>query len=167
MRILGIDPGLQATGYGVVDVEPDGRMVCRAAGVIKPDSKEMAARVLQIHDQLEGVLHEFIPDCMAVEDLYTVYEHPRTAILMGHARGVIFLAAAERAVPVTSYSPAEVKRAVTGNGRASKMQVQSMIFRLLHLPETPLPDHVTDALALALCHMTRAQVAARSGIVRK
>jgi crossover junction endodeoxyribonuclease RuvC len=155
MRILGIDPGLQATGYGVVDLTDQFTLECVAAGVIRSTGTDMAPRLLQIHAALTEVLHECIPDAMAVEDLYTTYEHPKTAILMGHARGVIFLAAAQRAVPVTSYTPSDVKRAVTGNGRAGKDQVQAMVQRMLRLPSDPMPDHVSDALALALCHASR------------
>jgi len=155
MRILGIDPGLVATGYGIVEVSDGYRLDCRAAGVIRPDSKEMAARLLQIHTQVTNILHEFIPDALAIEDLFATYEHPKTAILMGHARGVVCLAAAQRAVPVINYASTELKRAVTGHGRASKQQVQAMVQRLLRLPEAPTPDHVSDALALAVCHAYR------------
>jgi len=155
MRILGIDPGLIATGYGIVEVSEHYRLDCRAAGVIRPDSKELVARLLQIHEQVMHILHEFVPDALAIEDLYATYEHPKTAILMGHARGVVCLAAAQRAVPVINYASTELKRAVTGYGRASKQQVQAMVQRLLRLPEAPAPDHVSDALALAVCHAYR------------
>jgi len=155
MRILGIDPGLIATGYGVVEVSEHYRLDCLAAGVIRPDSKDLTARLLQIHEQVTKILHEFIPDALAIEDLFTTYEHPKTAVLMGHARGVVVLAAAQRAVPVINYAPTELKRAVTGHGRASKQQVQAMVQRLLRLSEAPTPDHVSDALALAVCHAYR------------
>jgi crossover junction endodeoxyribonuclease RuvC len=155
MRILGIDPGLIATGYGIVEVTEGYRLDCRAAGVIRPNSKELVARLLQIHEQVTNILHEFIPDALAIEDLFTTYEHPKTAILMGHARGVVCLAAAQRAVPVINYASTEMKRAVTGHGRASKQQVQAMVQRLLRLSEAPTPDHVSDALALAVCHAYR------------
>lgn len=155
MRILGIDPGLIATGYGVVDVSDTFRLDCLAAGVIKPDSTDLAARLLHIHAQVTALLHEFIPDALAIEDLFTTYAHPKTAILMGHARGVVFLAASQRAVPVFNYAATELKRSVTGHGRASKEQVQAMVQRLLRLPDTPAPDHVSDALALAICHAYR------------
>lgn len=155
MRILGIDPGLIATGYGIVEMTEGYRLDCRAAGVIRPNSKELVARLLQIHEQVTNILHEFIPDALAIEDLFTTYEHPKTAILMGHARGVVCLAAAQRAVPVINYASTEMKRAVTGHGRASKEQVQAMVQRLLRLPEAPTPDHVSDALALAVCHAYR------------
>jgi crossover junction endodeoxyribonuclease RuvC len=155
MRILGIDPGLVATGYGVIDITDGLRLDCRAAGVIRPTGKDLALRLSQIYQQLTEVLQECIPDAMAMEDLFSTYSHPKTAILMGHARGVIYLAAALRAVPVTSYAPTEVKRAVTSNGHASKEQVQQMVQRLLSLPSLPTPDHVSDALAMAITHAFR------------
>ena len=155
MRVLGIDPGLIATGYGIVEVSEQYRLDCRAAGVIKPNSKELTARLIQIYDQVINLLHEFIPDALAIEDLYATYEYPKTAILMGHARGVVCLAATQRGVPVIHYASTELKRAVTGHGRASKEQVQAMVQRLLRLPTVPTPDHVSDALALAICHAYR------------
>ncbi|HEX2949251.1 MAG TPA: crossover junction endodeoxyribonuclease RuvC [Armatimonadota bacterium] len=158
MRIIGIDPGLINTGYGVLEIAEHYRLECLAAGVIHPTSTELSIRLLQIHQQLTEVLHEFIPDTMAMEDLFTTYAHPKTAILMGHARGVIYLAASQRGIPVTNYAPTEVKRAVTSHGRASKEQVQSMVQRLLQLPSLPTPDHVSDALSLAICHAYRERV---------
>ena len=155
MRILGIDPGLVATGYGVVEISAASRLDCLAAGVIRPDSKELTARLLQIHLRVTQILCEFGPDILAIEDLYATYEYPKTAILMGHARGVVCLAAAQRGVAVIHYASTELKRAVTGHGRASKQQVQAMVQRLLRLPEMPAPDHVSDALALAICHAYR------------
>lgn len=164
MRIIGVDPGLINTGYGVIDMSEAGKLSCLAAGVIKPDTKEMAGRMLHIHDKLRDVLHEFIPDAMAVEELYASYAFPKTAILMGHARGVIYLTAAERAVPVIGYASTAIKSAVTGNGHANKSQVQSMVQRILALPNEPIPDHVSDALAMAICHAYRANSAiARRG----
>jgi crossover junction endodeoxyribonuclease RuvC len=155
MRIIGVDPGLIATGYGVIDMEADGRLECCGAGVIRPDNDELYERLFQIHNQLSCILREFSPDALAVEDLYASYEFPKTAILMGHARGVIFLAAAQYGIPVNNYPSTQLKRAVTGHGRASKAQIQAMVQRLLRLPVLPTPDHVSDALALAICHAYR------------
>lgn len=160
MRILGIDPGLVATGYGVIEMSEQNRLECRAAGVIRPSSAELADRLLQIFDQVTNLLREFSPDAMAMEDLYMTYSHPRTAILMGHARGVIFLAGSQYGIPVTNYAPTEVKRAVTSHGRASKEQVQRMVQQLLRLSSLPTPDHVSDALALAITHSYRDRVRA-------
>ncbi len=98
------------------------------------------------------MIDQFHPQAVAVEQLYAHYEHPRTAILMGHARGVIFLAAAQRDLPVVSYNATRIKKTITGNGRASKDQVQRTIQRELGLVLLPEPPDVADALAVALCH---------------
>ena len=152
MRILGIDPGLASTGYGVIDCT-DGRPTLVEGGVITTDKdKPLEERIEQIYRELAELIEEFHPDSMAVEDLYTSYRHPRTAVLMGHARGVMFLAAAQHGTPVAGYSPARLKKAITGNGSASKRQVQLMVQTILGLGKPPTPDHVADALAAALCH---------------
>lgn len=154
-RILGIDPGLQVTGYAVLEVRPRGPHVCEA-GVIRSAEKrattDMAQRVRVLYDGIVEVLDEFRPGVVAVEQLFAHYEHPRTAILMAHARGVVLLAAAQRGVPVLSYNATSIKKTITGNGRASKDQVQRTIQRELGLAELPEPPDVADALAAALCH---------------
>ncbi len=154
-RILGIDPGLQLTGYGVIDPGPQRLTVCEA-GIIrtseKGNSSDLAQRVRSLYDGVLGVIDQFHPQTVAVEQLYAHYDHPRTAILMGHARGVIFLAAAQRNLPVVSYNATRIKKSITGNGRASKDQVQRTIQRELGLLQLPEPPDVADALAVALCH---------------
>ena len=154
-RILGLDPGLQVTGYGVLEVTPSGPRVCDA-GVIRSadgrDPADMARRVKALYDGLCEVLDEWQPSAMAVEQLYAHYEHPRTAILMAHARGAFFLAGAQRNVPVNSYASTKVKKLVTGSGRASKEQMQHAVMRELNLAKLPEPHDVADALAIALCH---------------
>jgi len=154
-RILGIDPGLQITGYGVIDVSSDGPKVCEA-GVIRTnddtEASDLAQRIRSLHEGILEVIDLFRPQAVAVEQLYAHYEHPRTAILMGHARGVIFLAAAQRDLPVFSYNATRIKKSITGNGRASKDQVQRTIQRELGLTHLPEPSDVADALAVALCH---------------
>jgi len=154
MRILGIDPGLQATGYGVVDVAASGapaRLV--EAGVIRTRRADaLPDRLVEIREGLAAVLEEFRPEAVAVEALYAHYKHPRTAILMGHARGVMFLAAAEAGAPVTSYNATMVKKSLTGSGHAGKAQMQRAIQAAFGLPEPPEPADVADALAVALCH---------------
>lgn len=140
------------TGYGLVRIESS---TCRLVegGVIRTVPRApLEARLETLHTGLDAVLREFQPDCMVVEELYSTYAHPRTAILMGHARGVLYLAAAGSGVPVVSYEATLVKKALTGNGRAAKAQVARMVARLLQLAEPPEPADVTDALALALCH---------------
>ena len=152
-RILGIDPGLYVTGYGVLEVGPARPIVCEA-GVIRPPSAkaDMASRVLAVYEGVVEIIEQFMPAAVAVEQLYAHYKHPRTAILMGHARGVIFLAAAQHAVPVVSYYATRIKKTVTGSGRASKEQMQRTIQRELGLAQAPDPPDVADALAAALCH---------------
>ena len=155
MRILGLDPGLQTTGYAVLEIAETGPKV-RDAGVIRSaagrDAPDMAHRILALYDGLCEVLEEWKPAAMAIEQLYAHYEHPRTAILMAHARGAFFLAGAQRDIPVLSYAATKVKKLVTGSGRASKEQMQHAIARELGLKKLPEPHDVADALAVALCH---------------
>jgi crossover junction endodeoxyribonuclease RuvC len=158
-RILGIDPGLAITGYGVLEIAQPRPILCEA-GIIRTaddDATEMATRVLSVYNGLVEVIAQFKPEAMAVEQLYAHYDHPRTAILMGHARGVIFLAAAQVKIPVVSYASTHVKKIVTGNGRASKEQVQRTIQNELGLAAMPEPPDVADALAVALCHYYQRQ----------
>jgi crossover junction endodeoxyribonuclease RuvC len=154
-RILGVDPGLQVTGYGVIESSSHGPIVCEA-GIIRGDegsaAADMAERLRSLYDGLLGVIDQFRPRAVAVEQLYAHYQHPRTAILMGHARGVIFLAAAQRDLPVVGYNATQIKKSITGSGRASKDQVQRAIQRELGLAKVPEPPDVADALAVALCH---------------
>jgi crossover junction endodeoxyribonuclease RuvC len=155
LRILGLDPGLQTTGYGVLEATDRGPRVVDA-GVIRSaegrDPADMARRLKALYDGLCEVLDEWKPSAMAVEQLYAHYEHPRTAILMAHARGVFFLAGAQHNIPVNSYAATKVKKLVTGSGRASKEQMQHAIARELGLAGPPEPHDVADALAIALCH---------------
>lgn len=154
MRVLGIDPGLICTGYGCVEGRGRSARVVEA-GTIRPDKDaDLELRLQSLHSGIAQMLGELRPEATIVEDIYSKYEHPRTAILMGHARGVILLAAAEHSVPVISYAASRVKKALTGNGSASKGQVQYMIASLLGLPEAPSPPDVSDALALAVCHIS-------------
>jgi len=151
-RILGIDPGLNITGYGVIEVTRGTVRVCEA-GVVRGRTKQsLAERLAEIHSGVADVIATLKPEAMALEQLYAHYKHPRTAILMGHARGVICLAAAEQQVPVISYSATQIKKVLTGNGRAPKTQMQLAIRRELGLAEVPEPPDVADALAIALCH---------------
>ncbi len=160
LRILGIDPGLQITGYGVIEKGDEGPTV-NEAGVIRTnhraDASDLAERVRALYDGVSEVIDQFHPQTVAVEQLYAHYQHPRTAILMGHARGVILLAAAQRNLPVLSYNATQIKKTVTGNGRASKDQVQRTIQRELGLAKLPEPPDVADALAVALCHYYQAK----------
>ncbi|MCE5302827.1 MAG: crossover junction endodeoxyribonuclease RuvC [Planctomycetaceae bacterium] len=152
LRILGIDPGLNITGYGVLEVDA-GRLRLCEAGVVRGRSKgSLTRRLVEIHEGVSEVIASLQPSAMAIEELYSHYERPRTAILMGHARGVICLAAAEAGVSVSHYAATQIKRILTGNGRAPKSQMQRAIQRELSLSAAPEPPDVADALAVALCH---------------
>jgi crossover junction endodeoxyribonuclease RuvC len=155
IRILGIDPGLQITGYGVLETGPSGPLV-REAGIIKSRdnrrSLDVAARLHSLYNGIVEVLDQFHPAVMAVEQLFAHYQHPRTAILMAHARAVMLLAAGQRGMPVINYNATLIKKTITGSGRASKDQVQRTIQRELGLANIPEPPDVADALAVALCH---------------
>lgn len=155
-RILGIDPGLQITGYAVLEAAPRSPTVCEAGIIRVPQrSGELAGRILFLYNGIVEVIDQFRPEVVAVEQLYAHYQHPRTAILMAHARGVMFLAAAQRGLPVVSYNATRIKRTVTGSGRASKEQVQRTVQRELGLTKLPEPPDVADALAVSLCHYHR------------
>ncbi|HUV30362.1 MAG TPA: crossover junction endodeoxyribonuclease RuvC [Acidobacteriota bacterium] len=152
MRVLGIDPGLNVTGYGVLDGD-DRQVRLVEAGVVRTDSSApMADRLREIAAQMDQLIGQFRPDAVAVEDLYSHYAHPKTAIIMGHARGVVFLKAGEAGIEVHQYGATRVKKSLTGNGRATKRQMQLMIRSTLGLNTIPEPDDAADALATALCH---------------
>jgi crossover junction endodeoxyribonuclease RuvC len=152
LRILGIDPGLNITGYGVLEAE-NGRLRLCEAGVVRGKSRgSLTKRLVEIHEGVAEVIAGLKPNVMALEELYSHYARPRTAILMGHARGVICLAAAEADVVVCHYSATQIKRILSGSGRAPKTQMQRAIQRELGLPAPPDPPDVADALAVALCH---------------
>jgi crossover junction endodeoxyribonuclease RuvC len=151
-RILGIDPGLNTTGYGVIEISSKGIVLCEAGVVRSRRGGELADRIQEIHAGLSEVIASLKPRVMALEQLYSHYQRPRTAILMGHARGVICLAAAQAKIPLESYSATQVKKILTGNGHAPKLQIQQAVQKELRLPTMPEPADVADALALALCH---------------
>jgi crossover junction endodeoxyribonuclease RuvC len=151
-RILGIDPGLNVTGYGVLELSGGRLRLCEAGIVRGGAGGPLAPRVAAIHAGVAEVITTFKPSVMALEELYSHYARRRTAILMGHARGVICLAAAQAGIPVVHYSATQIKKILTGSGRAPKPQVQRAIQRELGLPSLPDPPDVADALAIALCH---------------
>lgn len=149
--ICGIDPGLGTTGYAVLRYRGEEVSVVDA-GVCRFDkTPPLAQRLVAIEADISGIFLEHHPDLVAVEQLYSHYAHPRTAILMGHARGVVLWAAAKIGIEVRSYAATQVKRYLTGNGRASKGQVQRAVQRTLRLEQVPEPADVSDAIALALC----------------
>lgn len=151
MKILGVDPGLRVSGYGLL--EQVGREVrVLDAGLIRADSdQELSTRLQSIYRDFTDLIAESTPAAVAVEDLYAHYKHPLTAVKMAHARGAILLAAAQNGVEIRSYAATRVKKSLTGNGRAGKQQMQQAITTQLHLPAVPEPPDVADALALALC----------------
>jgi len=152
MRIVCVDPGLNITGYAVVEKQL-GKLKLIEAGMIRGRSRgDLPARLQEIHDGIRDVIESLTPAVLAIEELYSHYDRPRTAILMGHARGVICLAATQAGIPVCSYPSTQVKRMLTGNGRAPKHQMQQAICNEFGLAAPPEPPDVADAMAIALCH---------------
>lgn len=154
MFVLGIDPGLSATGYGVVESGHPPTAVI--AGVIRTDTgASMADRLADLFTELTHVIEDTRPDVVALETVFT-NRNLQTAISVGRASGVAMLAAARAGLPVSEYVPTAVKSAITGDGSASKAQIQQMVARLLRLAEPPRPADAADALAIALCHLRAA-----------
>jgi crossover junction endodeoxyribonuclease RuvC len=155
VTVLGIDPGLANTGYGVV-ARREGRLVALDGGVIRTGTDAPPElRLAKIHEAVDALLAEHDPDAVALEQLY-FGQNVRTAFAVGQARGAVMLAAGRRGVPCSNYTPQQVKGAVCGSGRADKAQVARMVRALLALSEDPAPDHAADALAVAICHVNRA-----------
>ncbi|RKY23823.1 MAG: crossover junction endodeoxyribonuclease RuvC [Planctomycetota bacterium] len=151
MRVLGIDPGLQTCGYACLETAGAGEKLIEA-GVVRTDSGlAIEEKLNRIAADMKSLLEKFSPEVVAVEELYSHYAHPKTAILMGHARGVVLQKCAEAAIKVRSFSATRIKKSVTGNGRASKEQIQRTIQTILSLPNVPEPNDVSDAIAAAMC----------------
>lgn len=155
VRILGVDPGLITTGYGLIDCRNGEPRLIEAGVVRAPTKLPIEDRLNTIFTGLQDLVKEFEPQALALEEVYTHYERPRVAVMMGHARGVICLAGSLNHVPVYSYAPTHIKASLTGNGRATKEQISRMVKLRLNLPSEPKPLDVTDALAVALCHLVR------------
>ncbi len=150
MLVLGLDPGLAITGYGLV-AGAGQELTLVAQGVLRtPAGKPLAERLLQLHRALAALIARYRPDAAAVEELF-FGTNARTAMTVGEARGVLLLALAEAGVPIHGYTPLQVKQAVAGYGAAPKQQVQEMVQALLGLAQTPQPDDAADALAVAIC----------------
>jgi crossover junction endodeoxyribonuclease RuvC len=150
VRILGIDPGTARLGYAILEI--DGNPVALDYGIVETRSTaDMAHRLLDVHESLQQLISNFRPDVMAVEQLFFA-RNVTTALTVGQARGVAMLAAAKAGMPVVEYTPAQVKQAVAGYGKAHKHQIQQMVQILLGLDHPPTPDDAADALAIALCH---------------
>ncbi len=152
MKVLGIDPGTLTSGYGVV-AEEDHKLFHVASGGISPSAKQpFPKRLKKIYDELTKVIDQYRPHVIVVEDLF-VSKNIKSALKLGHSRGIALLAAVNMGLPVYEYSPLEVKQAVVGNGKAEKKQVQLMVKTLLDLPKIPYPADAADALAAAICHI--------------
>jgi crossover junction endodeoxyribonuclease RuvC len=151
--VLGIDPGLLRTGYAVVEYNIKDPLLKEAGVLTTKETDTLALRLKTIYDSVRDVIEEFHPDKLVVENLYSHYSHPLTAVVMGHARGIILLCAAHYNLPVECYAATRIKKSVTGNGRATKMQVQRSVQTIMKLSTLPEPPDVADAIAVALCHI--------------
>ena len=161
MRVFGIDPGSNRTGYGCVDTDGRRHRLVLFGAVRAGESRDFPTRLATIYRELSAIIGECRPDCVAIENLFHA-TNVRSALKLGHARGVAMLAAVQAGVPVVEYTPAEIKRAVVGYGRAEKPQIQQMIKLLLGLDRAPEPHDAADALAVAICHLHRCGPAERS-----
>lgn len=154
MIILGVDPGLNITGYGVIESDSPSKIKLKEAGVIRTNPKDgIAKRLDKIYKNLLDVAQEYKPDVLVLEKLYSHYKHPVTSLLMGHARGVICLVAGVCDVELISYPSTRIKKVITGKGHASKEQVQGMVQGLLKLKKKPEPVDVSDAIACAIAYV--------------
>lgn len=157
-RFLGVDPGLNRTGYAILERGARGP-VLREGGVIRSTPKRsLAERVLEIGEGLREVCEQYAPDVMAIEQVFSTGEFPKTALLMAHARGSILFVAAERNLRIVHYTPRQIKKLLTGSGKAGKEQVQRAIANELHLDRCLEPNDVSDAAAVALCHYYSSRV---------
>lgn len=152
---MGLDPGLVATGFAILEALPGAVTVVDSGVITTSSAQPLEARLNAIYRAVHQLIEAQKPTFLVVEDLYSEYKFPRTAILMGHARGVVYLAARQLGVGVTALAPSEVKRAMTGNGSAGKAQVQRGVQTLLGLQDLPRPSHVADALGLAVTGLAR------------
>jgi crossover junction endodeoxyribonuclease RuvC len=152
VKIFGIDPGSQRTGYGCVETDGFRHRLIDCGAITSPALTPFPDRLFAIHTRLTALLREHRPECVAIENLFFA-TNVKSALKLAHARGVAMLAAVEAGVPVMEYTPAEIKRAVVGYGRAEKHQVQQMVKLILGLSEVPSPHDAADALAVAICHV--------------
>ena len=165
MRVLGIDCGTEYTGYGVVELLDDDRLLCIDCGAIKVSPRDpMPTRLSRISVRLLEIISQHQPDRVAIEDVFYAL-NVKSALKLGQVRGVAMLAAATAGLEVAEYSPLSIKSAVVGYGRAEKHQVQEMVTRLLRLDEIPEPADAADALAIAICHLHTSATRERQGVV--
>jgi len=154
LRILGIDPGISTTGYGIIEVSGKNLKCLAYGGIHAPAKAAFTQKLDSIYQKISEVIQQFQPDFCAVEDIF-YHQNKKTAIVMGHARGVVMLAATRKNIPVFEYSPREVKMSIVGYGAASKTQVQAMVKNILKMEELAKPIDASDALAVSLCHYHR------------
>lgn len=153
MRVLGVDCGGEYTGYGVVELQPAGKLCCLTSGAIKLSPREsLPRRLFRIYTHLGAIISEHQPDEVAIEDVFYAL-NVKSALKLGQVRGVAMLAAAAAGLEIAEYSPLTIKSSVVGYGRAEKVQVQRMVTRLLNLDAPPEPMDASDALAIAICHL--------------
>jgi crossover junction endodeoxyribonuclease RuvC len=152
VRIFGIDPGSERTGYGCVESDGTRHRLVMCGAISSPATATFPEKLQNIHVRLAALIVDCRPDCIAIENLFHA-NHARSALKLGHARGVAMLAAVEAHVPIVEYTPAAIKRAVVGYGRAEKQQVQQMVKLILGLAVAPTPFDASDALAVAICHV--------------
>ena len=150
MRVMGIDPGSRCLGYGLIDVQKNGKQIYVASGHLAL-SGELPDRLLQIDQGLSTIIDRYQPQCVAIESLF-VHRFPKAALILGHARGAALLTVARQALPIAEYAPRLVKQTVVGYGNAAKEQMQHMVKQLLQLQGLPQSD-AADALAIAMCHI--------------
>lgn len=158
MIVLGIDPGTAATGYGVVSGEPFGSLSLIECGVIRTSTRDaLPVRLREIYDDIRALIARHHPDALSIEDVFYA-KNVRTTVVLGHARGVVLLAAEQAGISIHEYPPAEIKKAVVGTGSATKEQVQFMVTRLLRLKAAPQPSDAADGAAAALAHIMSARL---------
>jgi crossover junction endodeoxyribonuclease RuvC len=166
VKVIGIDCGGECTGFGVVEQIADGRLLCHASGGIALRVRDpLPTRLRHIYRELSAVIERHAPDVAAIEDVFNAV-NAKSALKLGHVRGVALLVAATYELPVAEYAPLSVKSAVVGYGRADKYQVQQMVTRLLNLPVPPEPFDAADALAIAICHLHTSATALRQSAGR-
>jgi crossover junction endodeoxyribonuclease RuvC len=160
--VLGIDPGTLVTGFGLVEQDEDGMRILAWSSVSSPSSVPLAERLSRIHAEAVRLIEEHRPDEVAVENVFHS-KNAKSALTLGHARGVTLLAAAQACIPIFEYAPREVKLSVVGNGNASKQQVASMVGRILDLSGEGLREDESDAVAVAICHLHKRAAAVAPG----
>jgi len=165
VKVFGVDPGSQRTGYGCIDTDGSRHRLVVCGAITTPRGAAFPEKLLAIYRALGRLLREHRPDCVAVESVFHAI-NVRSALKLGHARGVVLLAAVEGGYPLAEYAPAEIKLAVVGYGRAEKRQVGEMVRLLLGLTDVPEPHDASDALAVAICHVHSAAGAAREAATR-